>query len=52
MQGMKNENLETVTVRMKRSQRKKLERMADAQNRTVSGQLREMIDRAPENGRP
>ena len=41
-----NDNLESVCVRMSKKQRKKITRIAKENNRTVSGQLREMIDRA------
>ena len=46
MKQTTNDNLESVCVRMSKKQRKKITRIAKENNRTVSGQLREMIDRA------
>lgn len=46
MKQIANDNLESVCVRMSKKQRKKITRIAKENNRTVSGQLREMIDRA------
>lgn len=46
MKQIANDNLESVCVRMSKKQRRKITRIAKENNRTVSGQLREMIDRA------
>lgn len=46
MKQIASDNLESVCVRMSKKQRKKITRIAKENNRTVSGQLREMIDRA------
>lgn len=45
---VEEESLQTVAVRMSKKHRRKIKRLAKKHNRTVSGELRELIDKAEE----